>query len=198
VRRGNAAETEGGEALSAVGIETLRDGITRPVPAAPWHVVWTSSHCEQLVCDQLSARGFHPFLPRVATWSRRAGRRHQVQVPVFPGYVFLNDALDRAAHVEARKARGVVRVLGDGWERPAVVPPAEMDALRRLVDAGVPALPHPYLSEGRRVRITGGPLAGVEGVVLRTRPEKGMLVLSVHMLQRSVAAEVDWSYVEAA
>jgi transcription antitermination factor NusG len=121
-----------------------------------------------------------------------------VLVPVFPGYVFLNDALDRAAHVEARKARGVVRVLGDGWERPAVVPPAEMDALRRLVDAGVPALPHPYLSEGRRVRITGGPLAGLEGVVLRTRPEKGMLVLSVHMLQRSVAAEVDWSYVEAA
>jgi transcription termination/antitermination protein NusG len=165
---------------------------------APWHVLWTNSHCEQLVCDQLSARGFHPFVPRMADWSVRAGKRHQVSVPMFPGYVFLHDALDHAAHVEARKARGVVRVLGEGWERPATVPEDEMESLRRLVDTGVAAEPHPYLREGRRVRITGGPLSGVEGILLRVRPEKGLLVLSVNMLQRSVATEVDWAYVEAA
>ncbi len=161
-------------------------------------MLWTNSHCEQLVCEQLSARGFHPFLPRIAAWSARAGRRHQVSVPLFPGYVFLNDVLDRAAHVEARKARGVVRVLGDGWERPATVPEHEIEALRRVVETGVAAWPHPFLREGRRERITAGPLAGVEGILRRTRPEKGLLVLSIRMLQRSVAAEVDWTHVEPA
>jgi transcription antitermination factor NusG len=181
---GKAERTEGGEALN--------------VAAAPWHVLWTHSNCEQLVCEQLAARGFHPFLPRVGAWSVRAGRRHLVHVPLFPGYVFVNDTLDRTAHVEARKARGVVRVLGDGWERPECVAAAEIEAVRRLVDARVPTLPHPYLREGRRVRITAGPLAGVEGILVRVRPEKGLLVLSVNLLQRSVATEVDWTHVAAA
>jgi transcription antitermination factor NusG len=164
----------------------------------PWHVLWTHSHCEQLVFEQLEARGFHPFLPRVGSWSTRAGRRRMVHVPLFPGYVFVNDALDRAAHVEARKARGVVRVLGESWERPAVVPEAEIEALRRLVDSRLPTLPHPYLREGRRVRIVAGPLAGLEGMLVKARPDKGLLVLSVNLLQRSVAAEVDWTDVAAA
>jgi transcription antitermination factor NusG len=166
--------------------------------SAPWHVLWTNSHCEQLVCEQLEARGFHPFLPRMAIWSTRAGRRRQVQVPMFPGYVFLNDALDRHGHVEARKTRGVVRVLGEGWERPAVVPEAEIEPLRRLIDARVAALPYPFLREGRRVRLTAGPLAGLEGIVVKARPEKGLLILSVNLLQRSVATEVEWTHVEAA
>jgi transcription antitermination factor NusG len=159
----------------------------------PWHVLWTHSNCEQVACEQLAARGLHPFLPRVGAWSVRAGKRRLIDVPLFPGYVFLNDVLDRQSHVEARKAKGVVRVLGEGWERPATVPDAEIEAVRRLVDTRVPTLPHPYLREGQRVRITTGPLSGVEGLLVRTRPEKGLLVLSVNLLQRSVAAEVDWA-----
>jgi transcription antitermination factor NusG len=175
-------------------LEPIAAGIT--LETAPWHVLWTHSHCEQLVCEQLAARGFHPFVPRVGAWSVRAGRRRLIDVPLFPGYVFLNDVLDRQAHVEARKARGVVRVLGEGWERPATVEPGEIEAVRHLVDAKVPALPHPYLREGRRVKITSGPLSGLEGLLVRTRPERGLLVLSVNLLQRSVAAEVDWTAVE--
>jgi transcription antitermination factor NusG len=118
-----------------------------------------------------------------------------VTVPLFPGYLFLNDALDKARHVEVRKARGVVSILGDGWDRPAVIPDAEMDAIRKIVEARVPAFAHPYLREGNRVRIEEGPLAGVEGVLVRVRPDKGLLVLSVDMLQRSVAVEVDCTQV---
>jgi len=202
-------ETEGGEALAVAGVEILGASaeaaeLSAPVgtapsgPRAPWHVVWTHSHCEQLVCDQLMARGFHPFLPRMGAWSTRAGRRRLISVPMFPGYVFLNDALDKAAHVEARRARGMAGILGEGWDCPARVPEAEIQAIRQVVDSRLPTLPRPYLTEGRQVRIIAGPLAGLEGILVKARPEKGLLVLSVNLLQRSVAAEVDWTDVASA
>jgi transcriptional antiterminator NusG len=162
---------------------------------ATWHVLWTHSHCEQMVCEQLAARGFHPFLPQIEVWSLRAGRRRLISAPMFPGYLFLNDALDKRAHVEVRKARGLARILGEGWDRLAVVPETEIAAVRQLAASRVPAFAHPYLREGRRVRIVSGPLADVEGVLVRARPEKGLLVLSVHLLQRSVAVEVDGAQV---
>ena len=71
-------------------------------------------------------------------------------------------------------------------------------ALQKLVQARIPAVPHPYLREGARVRITRGPLSDVEGVLVRTRLTKGLLVLSVNMLQRSVAVEVDCTLVTPA
>jgi transcription antitermination factor NusG len=162
---------------------------------AAWHVLWTHSHCEQMVCDQLTAKGFHPFLPQMEIWSVRAGRRRLISAPMFPGYLFLNDALDKGGHIEVRKARGLARILGEGWDRPAVVPNAEIEAVRRVAASRVPAFGHPYLREGRRVRIVSGPLADVEGILLKVRPEKGLLVLSVHLLQRSVAVEVDGTQV---
>jgi len=158
---------------------------------ATWHVVWTHSHCEQLVSDQLSARGFRPFLPQIEVWSVRAGRRRLINAPMFPGYLFLNDTLDKQRHIEVCKARGLARILGEGWDRLAVVPEAEIAAIRQLAASRVPVFAHPYLREGRRVRIVSGPLADVEGILVRARPEKGLVVVSVHILQRSVAVEVD-------
>jgi transcription antitermination factor NusG len=165
---------------------------------APWHVLWTRSHCEQSVHDQLAAKGFHPFLPRVRHWSRRAGLRHLVSVPLFPGYLFLNDALDKPSHVALRQTQGLAGVLGERWDRPASVPAEEIEAIRRLVHSGVDALPHVYLREGQRVRIVGGPLDGLLALLVRHRPNKGLVVLSVHLLQRSVAVEVDVADVVAA
>jgi transcription antitermination factor NusG len=162
---------------------------------ATWHVLWTHSHCEQLVCDQLSAKGFHPFLPQIEVWSVRAGRRRLINAPMFPGYLFLNDAVDKQRHIEVCKARGLARILGEGWDRLAVVPEVEIAAIRQLAASRVPVFAHPYLRAGRRVRIVSGPLADVEGILVKARPEKGLLVLSVHILQRSVAVEVDGAQV---
>jgi len=164
-------------------------------PDTTWHVLWSHSHCERMVCDQLSAKGFHPFLPQIEVWSVRAGRRRLIDAPMFPGYLFLNDALDKGGYIEVCKARGLARILGEGWDRLAVVPEPEIAAIRRLAASRVPAFAHPYLREGRRVRIVSGPLANVEGILVRARPEKGLLVLSVHLLQRSVAVEVDGAQV---
>jgi transcriptional antiterminator NusG len=174
---------------TGAALEPHSEGLS---PAAtPWHVLWTHSHCEEMVYEQLAVRRFHPFLPKIGVWSARAGRRHLVRAPMFPGYLFLNDRLDKAAHIEVRKARGLARILGERWDRPAVVPQGEIDAIRRLAVSGEPAFAHPYLREGQRARIVSGPLAELEGILLKSRPEKGLLVLSVHMLQRSVAVEVD-------
>ena len=106
--------------------------------------------------------------------------------------------LDKATHVEVRKTRGLVSLLGSTAEGPAAVPETEVTALQKLVQARIPAVPHPYLREGARVRITRGPLSDVEGVLVRTRLTKGLLVLSVNMLQRSVAVEVDCTLVTPA
>ena len=75
---------------------------------------------------------------------------------------------------------------------------AEIEAIQMFVRARLPALPYPHLREGQRVRITGGPLEGIEGLLVRGRPAKGLLVLSVDLLQRSVAIEVGgWTVVTA-
>jgi len=110
---------------------------------------------------------------------------------LFPGYLFLHHALDRWSDVEVRKDRGLVAILGEGWGGRAVVPPGEIEAIRAVVDTAEPAFPYPYPAAGQRVRITAGPLADVEGVLVRTRPARGLLVLSVELLRRCVAVEID-------
>jgi len=156
-----------------------------------WHVLWTQSHCEQLVHDQLAGRGLEAFLPKINVWSKRAGRRHLVRRPMFPGYLFLHHELDKDAYIEVRKARGLVTVLGAAWDRLAVVSEREMESVRALSRSDLPSLPYPYLKQGMPVRIASGPLAGLEGILERCKEEKGFLVLSVDVLCRSVAVEVD-------
>ncbi len=166
--------------------------------ALRWYVLWTRSHREQMVHDQLSAQGLALFLPMMDVWSRHGGVRHHVTVPMFPGYLFLHHAMDKTSYLTVCKARGLVRVLGEGWDRPAIIPDREIEAIQKVHRAHVPVLPHPYLREGQWVRITGGLLAGAEGILLRTKPTKGLLVLSITLLQRSVAIEVDATLVEPA
>jgi transcription termination/antitermination protein NusG len=163
-----------------------------------WRVLWTRSNFEQLVHDQLSAKGFELFLPTVETWARRGGVRRRERVPLFRGYLFLHHGVDKAAYLEINKARGLVRMLGESWDRLETVPDSDVDAVRRLVRSDLPILPYPYLREGQRIRITNGPLANVEGVLVRGNPKTGVLVVSVHLLQRSVAVHLDCTQLEAA
>jgi transcription antitermination factor NusG len=158
---------------------------------AAWYAVWTRSHCEVIVAQQLRASGFEAFLPEMSTWSTRAGETRLIRVPMFPGYLFVHAAVDKHCYVNLLKARGVVRVLGDGWNRLAAIPEAEIAAIQRLVAADVPVLAHEHLSCGDRVVVTEGPLAGVEGIFVHSRSEKSRLVLSVDLLGRSVAVEMD-------
>jgi transcription termination/antitermination protein NusG len=163
-----------------------------------WFALWTNSHCEQLVHDSLAARGFRTFLPTIRDWSRRAGVRHLIRRPMFPGYLFVHDAMDKHRYIEIAKTRGLVRVLGERWDRLAAIDPNEIDAIHQFASADVPVIPHAYLREGQRVRITRGPLVGAEGFLVRIKPNRGLLVVSIDLLQRSVSAEVDCDAVEPA
>jgi transcriptional antiterminator NusG len=166
-------------------------------PTVPrWHALWTHGHCELLVFDQLIAKGFDAFLPRIRTWSRRGKRRHLVTEPMFPGYLFLRHAIDRHAHVEILKTRGLARVLGERWDRLAIVADGDIEAIQRVLDTDLLVLPHAYLREGQRVRITDGPLADLTGILIQRKPTRGHLVISVDLLRRSVAVEVDCTQVE--
>ncbi|MGH2396583.1 MAG: transcription termination/antitermination protein NusG [bacterium] len=166
--------------------------------AAQWHVLWTRSHCEYLVHDRLTAKGLHLWLPEIGIWARRGGFRHRRQVPMFPGYVFLHQAMDKATYMQVCKTSGIVRPLGDGWDRLAVIPYREIEVIQTMLRAHLPTRPHPYLREGQRVRITRGPLADIEGILVSSRSKKGLLVVSIDLLRRSVAVEVDCTIVAPA
>jgi len=185
----NGIETKGGEALPEIETEQ-----TTP----PWRVLWTRSNCERLVYDQLAPKGFDLFLPTAEAWSRRGGVRVRGRIPLFKGYLFLRHAVDKANHLEICKARGLVRMLGERWDRLESVADSEIAAIRKLVRSELPIFPYPYLGEGQRVRITAGPLADVEGIVVRGNPKKGLLVVSVELLRRSVAVHLDCTMLEAA
>jgi transcriptional antiterminator NusG len=163
-----------------------------------WRVLWTHSNSEQLVCDQLAAKGFELFLPTVQTWYRRGGVRRLSRVPMFRGYLFLRHAMDKASYLEVYKARGLVRILGERWDRLDAVPDSEIADIQRMLHSDLPILPHPYLREGQRVRITRGPLADVEGILVRANLKKGLLVVSVNLLRRSIAVQLDCTFLEAA
>ena len=176
----------------------MRKEISEDLTTPHWHALYTRNHCEQLVLDQLEAKGFCLFLPRIDVWSQRSGRRHLISVPMFPGYLFLRHAIDKISYIDVRKARGLVRVLGESWDQLSIIPDAEIEAIQSVLNTSLPTMPHPYLREGQRVRITRGPLRGIEGVLVHSKPMKGLLILSIDLLQRSVAVEVDCSVVTAA
>jgi transcription antitermination factor NusG len=190
VGRGHeGAGTKGGEALPQVETDSR---------SAAWRVLWTHSNCEQRVYEQLAAKGFDLFLPVVDAWGQRGGSRTMTRVPLFRGYLFARYAMDKSRHVEVLKTRGLAAVLGEGDDELATVPDLEIDAIKRIVSAKVPALPYPYLRDGQRVRITRGPLTDLEGVLVRSNPNRGLLIVSVELLRRSVAAHVDCTWVVAA
>jgi transcription termination/antitermination protein NusG len=168
--------TERGEAL-----ESAEDN---------WYAIWTRSHSERLVFDQLTALGFAAFLPELGMWSKRQGQMHVVSVPMFPGYLFVRDRMDKHAYIEMLKVRGLVRILEQGWTRLTPIPDDEVTSIERVMQAGVPMFPH-ALHEGDRVRVSDGPLKGVEGVFVQDKPDSGRLIVSVGLLGRGIAVEVD-------
>ena len=191
----NGAGPKGGEALPET---VVIDPVVSEAQRLRWHVLWTRSNYEQLVHDQLAAKGFGVFLPTINAWSRRGGDRLLTRVPLFRGYLFVHDAMDKVRYLEVCKARGLVRVLGERWDQLDVVPDSEIEAIQRVLRTHLPILPFPYLREGQRVRITSGPMVDVEGFLVRSNPNKGLVVISINLLRRSVAVQVDCTLVEAA
>ena len=152
-----------------------------------WYAAYTFANHEKRVKEQLELRSVASFLPLYETVRRWKDRRVHLQLPIFPGYVFVQLALqDR---LQALQVPGVVRLVGFNGQ-PAPLPDEEIEGLKKGLASDVLVEPHPFLTVGRRVRIKAGPLEGREGILLR---KKGSfrVVLSIELIQRSVVVDVD-------
>lgn len=158
-------------------------------PAFPWFAVWIKGRLEQNAASHLRSRGFQPFVPTYVERRRWSDRIRKVELPLFPGYLFCQ--FDPDDRLPILTTPGVLQVLGVGAGKALLpVPEPEIEAIRTIVNSGLPKGPWPYLKVGQRVRIGSGPLDGVEGILTEVR---GVcrLVVSVELLHRAVSVEID-------
>jgi transcription antitermination factor NusG len=157
-----------------------------------WYALSVRVRHEKQVTRHLQYEGINYFLPLYRSVRRWKDRRKELDLALFPGYLFVNLKLgDRARVLRAPGVRQFVIFQG----QPAVVPDAEIRALTSSFAAGLHPQPHPYLCQGRRVRVRRGALIGTEGILIR-RKEGFRLVLSIELIMRSVLLEVDEADVE--
>jgi transcription antitermination factor NusG len=168
------------------------DSLSNPIEAPSWYAIYTRHQHEKLVAQSLSNKGFEVFLPLYSAIHRWKDRDKQLFVPLFPCYVFLSARLERRLDVLTTPG---VHDLVSSAGRPIAIPDNEIHAVRQLVERSRCVEPHPFLHAGDWVRVKSGPLMDVEGILVRKKNEF-RLVVSIEMLGKSAAAEVDTSMVE--
>lgn len=151
-----------------------------------WYAAYTFPRHEKAVADQLKMKAIEVYLPVYDKLSRWKDRTCRLQLPLFPGYVFVRIALSQ--RVRVLEIPGVVRMVGFNGH-PAPLPEGEIESLRTYLSYRK-AEPYTYLAVGKRVRIYAGPLEGLEGVILR-RKGKMRVVVSIDSIQRSIALELE-------
>jgi transcription antitermination factor NusG len=157
-----------------------------------WHALYTRHQHERTVAKSLSAKGFEVFLPLYNAVHRWKDCDKQVLLPLFPCYVFLRGPCARWLPILTTPGIHSVVAFSGG---PAMIPSEEIHSIRRAVDGPLKVEPHPFIRCGDRVRLKAGPLHGLEGILIRKKSLWKLLV-SIEMLQRSVAVEVDASTIE--
>jgi transcription antitermination factor NusG len=152
-----------------------------------WYAGYTASRHEKRVAEHFAQRGVEHFLPLYETIHRWNNGRHRVQLPLFPGYIFVRIALrDRLRVIEVP---GFVRLVGFN-SLPYPLPEADITRMMGALKRGVLAEPYPYLTAGTRVEIRNGPMQGMTGILLR-RQNKCRVVISVDLIMRSMIVEVE-------
>ncbi len=153
----------------------------------PWYVLRTRSNFERVAAEALAGRGLEQYLPlcRRRPTSRR-GNNYEVLTPLFPGYLFCR--FETNTRTLILSTPGVVAIVAFGG-KPEPIAADELAAIQTAIDSGREMEPWPYLREGQKVRVVRGGLKGVEGILLKK--QNWRIVISVHLLCRSVAVEVD-------
>jgi transcriptional antiterminator NusG len=153
----------------------------------PWFALQVRMRYEAGVADHLKGKGYEWFLPLYKARRRWSDRIREVDAPLFPGYLFCR--FNPHNRLPILKTPGVTQIVGYNHV-PIPVDEHEIEAIRRLVASGVPNFPCAYLEVGSKVRIEAGALRGLEGVLTELKGKR-RLVLSITLLQRSVAVEID-------
>jgi|SRR5580658_2064569 transcriptional antiterminator NusG len=171
-------------------LETSPDWMAYP-DAFPWFALRVRSNFERKTSLHLRSRGFQEFTPSYKSERTWSDRKKEIEHILFPGYVFCrfnpNDRLP------VLSVPGVVGLVGPG-KVPAPIPDHEVESIRAMVQTGVLIKPWPFLEVGQTVLIERGPLAGIEGILDEVKGQC-RLIVSIHLLQRSVSAEVERNWV---
>jgi transcriptional antiterminator NusG len=151
-----------------------------------WFALVTKPRHEKVVAETLKSKGLETFLPLVQRRHQYGRRSREFDVPLFPGYLFCRFNVSRRLPVVT--TAGIVRIVGAGFS-PIPVNDVELTSLQIATRARFPVHPHPFLYGGAKVAITEGPLAGMEGVVVKEK-DPLRIVVSIDLLQRSVLLEI--------
>lgn len=150
-----------------------------------WFAVHTRSRHEKSLTAQLREQGIETVMPTSVETRRWSDRQKRVEFPLFPGYVFVRVPGTSAERLRVLRTPGAVAFVGGkGVGEP--IPDAEMDAVLRIASADVPAKAHPFLRVGQKIRIRGGALDGVEGVLTAASGEQN-LVVSIAPIERAIS-----------
>lgn len=162
-------------------------------PTNPWFAVAVRTRWERAVESSIVSKGYTCFVPVFKERRRWSDRWKEIESPLFPGYVF--SQLDIGNRLPVLTSPGVLYIVGTG-RLPTPVDPEEISAIQLVARSGFVAKPHPYLQVGQAVSIGEGPLTGLRGFVLKIKSE-AKLILSVTLLRRSIAVEIDKTCVSA-
>ncbi len=159
----------------------------------PWYAVSTRSRHEYKANTGLLQKGIVTFLPEIEVWSKRKDRKKKMFIPLFPGYLFVESPdLTNEVKVSILKTFGVVRILGKKENaEPIAVPSSKIEAIQRLLSKKVEVFSLQYPQTGEPAKIIDGPFAGIEGIVTTSNVEKELFVISIELMQRSVAVKLE-------
>ncbi|MGC2550895.1 MAG: UpxY family transcription antiterminator [Candidatus Sulfotelmatobacter sp.] len=184
-----------------MSVSSLPLNLPQPLPLVEsecqqWYGLHTRPRHEKIVAQRLGERGVTTFLPLVTEVHRWSDRKKTVQLPLFSCYVFAKFNPNRVERLRVMRVEGVFGLVGACGEGTPI-PDAEINAVRSLVETGLPWSAHPFLKIGQRVRIRSGALDGMEGILVSRNGDR-TLVISVEAIQRSLAVRVEGYEVEPA
>jgi transcription antitermination factor NusG len=154
-----------------------------------WYAIQIRPRHEKKVSGDLQQAGVTHYLPLVSQVRRWSDRRKVVEIPLFPGYAFVRSMPTAQDRLRVLKIQGVLWFVGDqGAGTP--IPESQIDDIRAVLANGIPFKEYPFLKVGQRVRIRGGALEGMEGVLVGSKGNRCLLI-SVNLIQRSLALSVE-------
>jgi len=160
-----------------------------------WYAIRTRPRNEKWIAGQLQGKGVFTFLPLLQQIHQWSDRRSKVVIPMFSCYVFVHTAQTAEERLKILRTPGVLGFIGT--ERQGTpIPDCQIENLRTAIREKIPCAVHPFISIGQRVRIRGGSLNGIEGILVKKGADQSV-VLSVELLRRSISIRVDGYEIES-
>ncbi len=163
--------------------------------AACWYAIRTRSRHEKVVAQQLETQGIDVFLPLLSEVRKWSDRRKQIETALFPGYTFVRIAYCSGDRLRVLQTHGVANFVGASGTTGTPIPDDQIASIRTLITHNVPFKEYPFLRVGQRIRVRGGSLDGLEGMLVAINGSR-TLVISVEPIQRSLCVQVDGYNIE--